>query len=95
MAPITQTMSRYGARIAFPAVDLKVGQKVLPSFLPFPPEYPLIIKEVQEESVVLDLNHPLTDQDLYYEVRVVEVRDTDPEELAPLKTCHSCREGTE
>lgn len=79
----------------FPGIELQVGQKVLPSFLPFPPEYPLVIKEVQEESVVLDLNHPLTDQDLYYEIRVVEVRDTDPEELAPLKTCHSCREGTE
>ncbi len=79
----------------FPGMELQVGQKVLPSFLPFPPEYPLVIKEVQEESVVLDLNHPLTDQDLYYEIRVVEVRDTAPEELAPLKTCHSCREGTE
>lgn len=80
----------------FPAdVGLEVGQKVLPSFLPFPPEYPLTIKEVQEESVVLDLNHPLTDQDLYYEVRVVEVRDTAPEELVVLKSCQSCREGTE
>ena len=94
-APITPTMSRYGARSVFPGVGLEVGQKVLPSFLPFPPEYPLTIKEVQEESVVLDLNHPLTDQDLYYEVRVVEVRDTAPEELAVLKSCHSCREGTE
>jgi FKBP-type peptidyl-prolyl cis-trans isomerase SlyD len=77
-----------------PDLDLQVGQKVLPSFLPFPPEYPLAIKEVQEENVVLDLNHPLADQDLYYEVKVVEVRDTTPEELTPLKTCQSCREGS-
>ena len=79
----------------FPGVNLQVGQKVLPSFLPFPAEYPLSIKEVQEENVVLDLNHPLVDQDLYYEVKVVEVRDTAPEELAVLKSCQSCREGTE
>jgi FKBP-type peptidyl-prolyl cis-trans isomerase SlyD len=80
----------------FPAgVGLEVGQKVLPSFLPFPPEYPLTIKEVQEEGVVLDLNHPLTGQDLYYEVTVMEVGDISPEELAPLKSCQSCREGTD
>jgi FKBP-type peptidyl-prolyl cis-trans isomerase SlyD len=79
----------------FPAgADLQVGQKVLPSYLPFPAEYPLAIKEVQEENVVLDLNHPLADEDLYYEVKVVEVRDTTPEELAPLKSCQSCREGS-
>jgi FKBP-type peptidyl-prolyl cis-trans isomerase SlyD len=79
----------------FPGVNLQVGQKVLPSFLPFPAEYPLAIKEVQEENVVLDMNHPLADQDLYYEVKVVEVWDAAPEELATLKTCQSCREGTD
>jgi len=63
--------------------------------MPFPAEYPLTIKEVREDSVVLDLNHPLADQDLLYEVRVVEVRDATPEELTPLKQCQSCREGTE
>jgi len=77
----------------FLGMDLQAGQKVLPSVLPFPAEYPLTIKEVQEDNVVLDLNHPLADQDLYYEVEVVEVRDISPEELAPLKTCQSCREG--
>jgi FKBP-type peptidyl-prolyl cis-trans isomerase 2 len=78
-----------------PDIDLQVGQKVLPSILPFPPEHPLVIKEVREDSVVLDLNHPLTDQDLHYEVKVVEVRDATPGELVPLKQCKSCREGTE
>ena len=78
-----------------PDIDLQVGQKVLPTILPFPPEYPLIIKEVGEENVVLDLNHPLADQDLYYEVKVVEVRDTTSEELTTLKQCQSCKEGTE
>lgn len=76
-------------------IELQVGQQVLPSFLPFPPEYPLTIKEVREDSVVLDLNHPLAEEDLYYEVKVVEVRDATPEELTPLKQCQSCREGAE
>jgi FKBP-type peptidyl-prolyl cis-trans isomerase SlyD len=78
-----------------PDIDLQVGQKVLPSVLPFPPEYPLTIKEIRGDNVILDLNHPLADQDLYYEVRVAEVRDATPEELTPLKECQSCREGTE
>jgi FKBP-type peptidyl-prolyl cis-trans isomerase 2 len=80
----------------FPAnIELQVGQQVLPSFLPFPPEHPLVIKEVREESVVLDLNHPLSDQDLYYEIKVLEVRDAVPEELTQVKECQSCREGTD
>lgn len=75
-----------------PEMALEVGQKVLPAILPFPPEFPLTIKEVQEDSVVLDLNHPLADEDLYYEIKVVEVRDATPEELTPRKQCQSCRE---
>ncbi len=78
-----------------PDIELQVGQKVLPSILPFPPEYPLTIKEIRGDTVVLDLNHPLADQDLYYEVRVAEVRDATPEELTPLKQCQACREGME
>ena len=78
-----------------PNRELQVGQKVLPTVLPFPAEYPLTIKEVREDSVVLDLNHPLADQDLHYEVKVVEVRDAIPEELTSLKQCQSCRDGTE
>ena len=78
-----------------PDIELQVGQQVLPSILPFPAEYPLTIKEISGDSVVLDLNHPLADQDLYYELKVVEVRDATLEELTPLKKCQSCREGTE
>ena len=75
-------------------IELQVGQQVLPSILPFPPEHPLTIKEIREDSVILDLNHPLAEEDLYYEVKVVEVRDATPEELIPLKQCESCREGS-
>ena len=75
-----------------PDMELKPGQKVLPSVLPFPPEYPLTIKEVRNDQVILDLNHPLADEDLYYQVQVVEVRDATEEEAIPLKQCQSCRE---
>jgi FKBP-type peptidyl-prolyl cis-trans isomerase 2 len=76
---------------AFPP-EIKPGQKVLPSMLPFPPEYPLVIQEVKGDQVILDLNHPLADEDLYYQVEVLEVRDATEEEVAPLKQCQSCRE---
>ncbi len=85
---LTQTYSR---KRFPPEAELKPGMKVLPSILPFPPEHPLVVKEVRDDVVVLDLNHPLVDQDLYYEVRVLEVRDATEEELTPLKQCQSCR----
>jgi FKBP-type peptidyl-prolyl cis-trans isomerase SlyD len=73
-------------------MELQPGRKVIPANLPFPPEYPLTIKEVNEDTVVLDLNHPLAGHDLHYQVRVVQVRPATPEELEPLKHCKSCRE---
>ncbi len=75
-----------------PEMELKVGEKVIPANLPFPPEYPLIIKEVKEDSVILDMNHPLAGRDLHYEVKVLEVRPATAEELEPLKQCKSCSE---
>ena len=84
------------SRQVFPAeMELKPGQKVVPANLPFEPEYPLTIQEVRENSVILDLNHPLADQDLHYTVRVLEVRPATAEELAPRRQCQSCREEME
>jgi FKBP-type peptidyl-prolyl cis-trans isomerase SlyD len=74
-------------------MELKPGQKVLPANLPFPPEYPLTVKEVTEEAVILDMNHPLAGHDLRYQVRVVAVRPATREELEPLEQCQSCQEG--
>lgn len=76
-----------------PGVDPYPGMQVLPSNLPFPAEYPARVKEVTADKVVLDMNHPLAGEDLYYEVRVLEVRPATPEELEPAKQCKSCREG--
>jgi FKBP-type peptidyl-prolyl cis-trans isomerase SlyD len=81
------------SRKAFPPeMTLAPGQKVLPANLPFPPEYPLTVKEVEGDTVILDLNHPLAGHDLHYAVKVREVRPATPEELEPLKQCQSCRE---
>ena len=77
-----------------PDMELRVDQKVIPANLPFPPEYPLTIKEVREDAVILDMNHPLAGHDLHYQVRVLEVRPATPEELERLKQCKSCREET-
>jgi FKBP-type peptidyl-prolyl cis-trans isomerase SlyD len=77
----------------FPSgMELSPGQKVVPANLPFPPEYPLTVKEVREDAVVLDMNHPFSGHDLRYQVRVLEVRPATPEELEPLKQCQSCSE---
>jgi FKBP-type peptidyl-prolyl cis-trans isomerase 2 len=75
-----------------PEMKLAVGQKVIPANLPIPPEYPLTIKEVKENCIILDMNHPLAGHDLHYQVKVLEVRPATPEELEPLKQCMSCSE---
>jgi len=101
--PAVEAFGRYNpgnvqewSRKAFPAgMELTPGQKVLPAHLPFPPEYPLTIKEVRDNQVILDLNHPLADQDLCYEVKILEIRPATEEEMAPLKECQSCRSSCE
>ncbi len=57
---------------------------------------PVKIAEVKEESVMVDMNHPLAGKDLTFEVEVIEVRDSNPEDLqkfmpkAPEGDCGSC-----
>lgn len=48
-----------------------------------------IIKEVGEESVKMDFNHPMAGKTLNFDVEVIEVRDVTPEDLAPKGGC-SC-----
>ena len=90
-----ENVQEWSKKVFPPEMELKVGEKVLPANLPFPPEYPLTIKEVREDSVILDLNHPLAGHDLHYWVKVLEVRPATPEELEPLKQCQSCQEEME
>lgn len=37
---------------------------------------------IDGEDVTLDLNHPLADMDLYFDIEVMEIRDADESELA-------------
>ncbi len=41
---------------------------------------PCIVKEIHDDHVVVDMNHPLAGETLYYVVRVLEVRDATSEE---------------
>ena len=43
-----------------------------------------VVKEVKEESVMMDFNHPMAGKTLNFDVTVVDVRDTTPEDLAQL-----------
>jgi FKBP-type peptidyl-prolyl cis-trans isomerase 2 len=85
-------VQEWSQRVFPPGMELKPGQKVIPANLPFPPEYPLTVKEVREDAVILDMNHPYSGHDLRYQVKVLEVRPATPEELEPLKQCQSCQE---
>jgi FKBP-type peptidyl-prolyl cis-trans isomerase 2 len=87
-----ENVQRWSRKVFPPEMALAPGQKVLPANLPFPPEYPLTVKEVQRDTVILDLNHPLASHDLHYAVKVLAVRPATAAELAPLKECQSCRE---
>ena len=89
-----ENIQAWSPKVFPPDMELRVDQKVIPANLPFPPEYPLTIKEVREDAVILDMNHPLAGHDLHYQVRVLEVRQATPAELEPLKQCKSCREET-
>jgi FKBP-type peptidyl-prolyl cis-trans isomerase SlyD len=42
---------------------------------------PITIREIQGESVVVDLNHPLAGKTLHFDVTVREVRQASAEEL--------------
>ena len=57
-----------------------------------------VIKEVKEEAVVMDFNHPMAGKTLNFDVTVVDVRDTQPEDLAKFMgggcSCGDCGCGS-
>lgn len=49
-----------------------------------------VVKEVGEETVKMDFNHPMAGKTLNFEVEVVSVRDVTPEDLQGHCSCGSC-----
>lgn len=57
------------------------------------PQGPMVIniKEIKDENtVVIDLNHPLTGKKLHFDVNIVEVREPTAEELSGLSSGCNC-----
>ncbi|UCG11750.1 MAG: peptidylprolyl isomerase [Deltaproteobacteria bacterium] len=48
------------------------------------------VKELKEDVVMADLNHPLAGERLHFEVNIVEVREASAEELAAAEAQSSC-----
>jgi FKBP-type peptidyl-prolyl cis-trans isomerase SlyD len=40
-----------------------------------------VVREVNDEAVTMDFNHPLADQELHFSGKIVSVRDASPEEM--------------
>ena len=59
-----------------------------------------VVKEIGEETVKMDFNHPMAGKTLNFDVEVVEVRDVTPEDLASQGGCNcgcggDCESGCE
>jgi FKBP-type peptidyl-prolyl cis-trans isomerase SlyD len=48
------------------------------------------VESVNDEVVVADMNHPLAGERLHFDVKVVEVREAQAEELEALKENDGC-----
>lgn len=62
-------------RLQFRDMDLEPGLVV--SFADRSGELPGVVTEVNEETVVVDFNHPLAGRDLVFEVDIIRVMDAD------------------
>lgn len=64
----------------FPAdIELKVGMQLAAQG----PQgaIPVVIKEIKEEAIIVDFNHPLAGKDLTFEVEVIEARASTEEDM--------------
>ncbi len=52
-----------------------------------------VVVEVKDDVVIMDFNHPLAGDDLFFTGKVVEVRDATPEELAHGHVHGGCTSG--
>jgi len=69
-------------RTAFPRdVDPREGMQ-FEARSPKGETFPMTVKEVKRESIVVDLNHPLAGKTLHFDVKVLGVREATPAELS-------------
>ena len=65
----------------FPAnVDLKVGMEFVANS-PEGHQMPFVVKEIKNEEITVDFNHPLAGMDLEFDVELIDVRDATLEEM--------------
>ncbi|MES2917305.1 MAG: peptidylprolyl isomerase [Pseudomonadota bacterium] len=57
--------------------DMKLEPGLVISFADRSGELPGVVKEVHEDTVVVDFNHPLAGRDLVFEVDIIRVMDAD------------------
>ena len=68
---------------AFPAdMELQEGMAVQTQDTSSGQSYQAIVREIGDEQVVLDFNHPLAGETLHFEVRIADLRQATDEELA-------------
>ena len=60
---------------------LLVENNIIPLQDPDGNQFNGIVKELKENDVVMDFNHPMAGQDLYFTGKIVEVRDATKEEI--------------
>jgi FKBP-type peptidyl-prolyl cis-trans isomerase SlyD len=55
---------------------------------------PVIVKDFDDEKVIIDFNHPLAGKDLVFDVTVTESRDATEEEIATGQVGGACLDGS-
>jgi FKBP-type peptidyl-prolyl cis-trans isomerase SlyD len=45
-------------------------------------EVPFVVQKVEDDGVIIDLNHPLAGKTLHFDITIREVREATPEEMA-------------
>ena len=76
----------------FPAdIELKVGMQLAAQG----PQgaIPVVIKEVKEEAIIVDFNHPLADDDLYFAGAVKDIREATESEMMAAVGGGGCGSG--
>jgi len=61
-------------------VDLQVGMEFVANS-PEGEQMPFVVKEINNEEVTIDFNHPLAGKDLEFDIELLDVRDATLQEL--------------